>query len=101
MKTLPVPSPKPQSVVGSAIFQGSQSRSDLPLRAGRRGPLLIEAAGMKWDSPRGTIAIDPDTRDVVQTVYIRRVEKVGGAPQNVIIDRIENVKDPVLARLKK
>ena len=66
------------------------------------GAALIEAAkGMKWASPRGPIAIDPDTRDVVQNVYIRRVEKADGAPQNVIFHTIENVKDPVLARLKK
>ncbi len=66
------------------------------------GATLIEAAkGMKWQSPRGVIAIDPETRDVVQNIYIRRVEKVDGTPQNVIVDTIENVKDPVLARLKK
>jgi branched-chain amino acid transport system substrate-binding protein len=66
------------------------------------GSALIEAAkGMKWRSPRGVIAIDPETRDVVQNIYIRRVEKVDGAPHNVIIDTIESVKDPVLARLKR
>ena len=43
------------------------------------GEALIAAAkGMKWESPRGPISIDPETRDIVQTVYIRRVEKVGG-----------------------
>lgn len=42
--------------------------------------------------------IDLDTRDVVQNIYIRRVD---GRPQNVIFHTIENVKDPVLARLKK
>jgi branched-chain amino acid transport system substrate-binding protein len=64
--------------------------------------LLISAAkGMKWESPRGPIAIDPETRDIVQTVYIRRVEKVGGRLLNVEIDKIENVKDPVKARMKK
>jgi branched-chain amino acid transport system substrate-binding protein len=65
------------------------------------GESLINAAkGMKWESPRGPISIDPETRDIVQTVYIRRVEKVGGELQNVEIDRIENVKDPVKARMK-
>ena len=44
------------------------------------GDALIAAAkGMAWESPRGPMSIDPETRDVVQTVYIRRVEKVGGA----------------------
>jgi branched-chain amino acid transport system substrate-binding protein len=56
--------------------------------------LIAAAKGMKWESPRGPISIDPDTRDVVQTVYIRKVEKVGGGAQNVEIDKIENVKDP-------
>jgi len=56
--------------------------------------LIAAAKGMKWESPRGPISIDPDTRDIVQTVYIRRVEKVGGAVQNVEFDKVENVKDP-------
>ena len=65
------------------------------------GEALIAAAkGMKWESPRGPISIDPETRDIVQTVYIQRVEKVGGEPKNVEIDKVENVKDPVKARMK-
>lgn len=51
--------------------------------------------------PARPIAIDPETRDVVQNIYIRRVEKVEGVPVNVIIDTIKNVKDPVLERMKK
>jgi branched-chain amino acid transport system substrate-binding protein len=62
--------------------------------------LIAAAKGMKWESPRGPISIDPETRDIVQTVYIRRVEKVGGALRNVEFDKIENVKDPVKARMK-
>ena len=65
------------------------------------GESLINAAkGMKWESPRGPMAIDPATRDVVQTVYIRRVEKVGGKLVNVEFDMVQNVKDPVKARVK-
>ncbi len=65
------------------------------------GESLINAAkGMQWESPRGPMSIDPATRDVVQTVYIRRVEKVGGALVNVEFDKIENVKDPFKARMK-
>jgi branched-chain amino acid transport system substrate-binding protein len=57
---------------------------------------LIKAAeGMKWLSPRGPISIDPKTRDIIQTVYIRKVEKVGGKLVNVVIDKIPNVKDPL------
>ena len=62
--------------------------------------LVAAAKGMKWDSPRGPMSVDPETRDVVQTVYIRRVEKVGGQLLNVEFDKIENVKDPVKARMK-
>ena len=66
------------------------------------GDALIAAAkGMKWESPRGPISIDPETRDIVQTIYIRRVEKVGGELRNVEFDKVENVKDPVKARMKK
>jgi branched-chain amino acid transport system substrate-binding protein len=50
--------------------------------------------GMQIKSPRGLITIDPDTRDVVQTVYVRRVEKVNGELHNVEFDQFPNVKDP-------
>ena len=62
------------------------------------GESLAKAAkGMQWESPRGPMLIDLDTGDVVQTVYIRRVEKVGDKIVNVDIDKVENVKDPVKA----
>jgi branched-chain amino acid transport system substrate-binding protein len=65
------------------------------------GEGFINAArGMRWESPRGIIRIDPQTRDIVQTIYIRRVEKVHGKLQNVEIDKIDNVKDPVKATMK-
>lgn len=50
--------------------------------------------GMKIQSPRGPISIDPDTRDVVQTVYVRKVENVNGQPYNVEFDQFANQKDP-------
>jgi branched-chain amino acid transport system substrate-binding protein len=63
---------------------------------------LVDAAkGSKWESPRGPISIDPETRDIIQTVYIRRVEKIDGKIQNVEFDKVENVKDPVKERMKK
>ncbi len=46
------------------------------------------------------ISIDPETRDIVQTIYIRRVEKAGNETRNVEFDKVENVKDPVKARVK-
>ena len=50
--------------------------------------------GMKIDSPRGPIQIDPVTRDVVQTVYVRKVEKKDGKLFNVEFDKFDNVRDP-------
>ena len=63
--------------------------------------LIAAAKGMSWESPRGPISIDPETRDIIQTVYIRRVERVGGELVNVEFDKVENVKDPVKERMKK
>jgi branched-chain amino acid transport system substrate-binding protein len=56
---------------------------------------------MRWESPRGPVSIDPETRDIIQTVYIRRVDKVGGQLLNVEFDKVENVKDPFKARMKQ
>src|ERR1700757_809923 len=58
------------------------------------GDKLIEAMkGMKWESPRGPISIDPETRDIVQNIYIRKVEKVDGELYNVEFQTFEAVKD--------
>jgi branched-chain amino acid transport system substrate-binding protein len=57
--------------------------------------LIAAAKGMSWESPRGPIMIDPETRDIVQTVYIRRVEKTPAGLLNVEFDSVPNVKDPV------
>jgi len=64
--------------------------------SGSTDPEALMAAfkGMKLTSPRGPIMIDPETRDIVQTVYIRRVEKVSGALVNVEFDKFPDVKDP-------
>jgi branched-chain amino acid transport system substrate-binding protein len=50
--------------------------------------------GLSIASPRGTIRIDPETRDVIQTVYVRRVQRVDGQLRNVEFDQFDNVKDP-------
>jgi branched-chain amino acid transport system substrate-binding protein len=65
------------------------------------GDALIAAMkGMKWESPRGPISIDPETRDIVQNIYIRRVERVGGELYNMEFATFEAVKDPVKAQKK-
>jgi len=51
------------------------------------GAAAVEAVkGYTWNGPRGPITIDPATRDVIENLYIRRVEKVDGRLQNVVID---------------
>ncbi len=65
------------------------------------GDALIAAMkGMKWESPRGPMSIDPETRDVIHNEYVRRVEKVGGQLYNVEFATFEAVKDPVKAAKK-
>jgi branched-chain amino acid transport system substrate-binding protein len=56
--------------------------------------------GWTHESPRGPISIDPETRDIVQNVYICRVEKVDGRLANVVIDTYPAVKDPWKQRNK-
>ncbi len=59
------------------------------------GDKLMEALkGLAFESPRGPIEIDAATRDIVQTVYIRKTEKVNGKLVNVEFDKMERVKDP-------
>ncbi len=54
--------------------------------------------GMEWTSPRGPISIDPATRDIVQDIYIRKVEKKDGELYNVEFDTFKKVHDPFVAK---
>jgi len=56
--------------------------------------LIGAMKGMKWESPRGPVSIDPDTRDIVQNVYIGKVEKVNGQLYTVQFATFEAVKSP-------
>jgi branched-chain amino acid transport system substrate-binding protein len=62
--------------------------------------LMTAIKGMSWESPRGPISIDPDTRDIVQNVYIRKVEKKNGELYNVEFATFPSVKDPGKAAKK-
>jgi branched-chain amino acid transport system substrate-binding protein len=62
--------------------------------------LLAAMKGMAWESPRGPISIDPQTRDIVQNIYIRKVEKVNGQLYSVEFATYEAVKDPMKAGSK-
>lgn len=62
------------------------------------GDKIMEAfKGLSFESPRGHIEIDPATRDIVQTVYIRKTERAGGKLVNVEFDKFDRVKDPAKA----
>ena len=56
--------------------------------------LVAAMKGLAWQSPRGPMTIDAATRDVIQNVYIRKVERVNGKLYNVEFATIDNVKDP-------
>ena len=56
--------------------------------------VIAAMKGLKLMSPRGPITIDPETRDPVQTVYIRKVEKTPGGLYNVEFDKFVDQKDP-------
>jgi branched-chain amino acid transport system substrate-binding protein len=62
--------------------------------------LLAAMKGMAWESPRGPISIDPQTRDIVQNIYVRKVEKVNGQLYNTEFATYEAVKDPMKAGAK-
>ena len=64
------------------------------------GVKLMDAMkGSAWESPRGPVLIDPETREIVHNIYVRKVEKVDGELYNVEFATFENVKDP--AKKKK
>lgn len=59
------------------------------------GEALVEAMkGLEWTSPRGPVHIDPATREMIQNIYIRRVERVDGELWNVEFETFEAVSDP-------
>jgi len=62
--------------------------------------LVAAMKGLSWESPRGPISIDPDTRDIVQSVYIRKVQKKNGQLYNVEFSTFPSIKDPIKAAKK-
>jgi branched-chain amino acid transport system substrate-binding protein len=75
-----------------ALYEG------LKKTGGKGGQALVDAMkGLKWTSPRGPVEIDPQTRDMVQNIYVRKVERKDGELYNVEFETIPNVKDPVKA----
>jgi branched-chain amino acid transport system substrate-binding protein len=67
-------------------------------RGSTDGDVLISAMkGMAWESPRGPMSIDPETRDVVHNIYVRRVDRINGKLYNTEFATFESVKDPLKA----
>lgn len=65
------------------------------------GPAFMAAVkGLSWTSPRGPVSIDPDTRDIIQNIYMREVKDVNGELQNVEFKTFEALKDPEKAEAK-
>ncbi len=67
----------------------------LELTKGQGGDALLAAMkGLSFESPRGPLQIDAQTRDVVHDIYVRRVERVNGELYNVEFETFKSVKDP-------
>ena len=67
----------------------------LKVTKGAGGEALLNAMkGQVFESPRGQVLIDAQTRDIVHDMYIRKVERVGGELHNVEFDAIKAMKDP-------
>ncbi len=56
--------------------------------------IMAALKGLQWESPRGPAMIDPETRDIVHNIYIRRVEKIDGVLRNTEFETVPMVKDP-------
>jgi branched-chain amino acid transport system substrate-binding protein len=63
------------------------------------GAIVAAMKGMSWVSPRGPVTIDPATREVIQNIYIRKVERVNGELYNVEFETVRDFKDPT--KIKK
>jgi branched-chain amino acid transport system substrate-binding protein len=71
------------------IFKG------LEISKGAGGDALLAAMkGQVWESPRGEVLIDAQTRDIVHDMYIRKVERRDGQLWNIEFDAIKAMKDP-------
>ncbi|OXR47918.1 ABC transporter substrate-binding protein [Pusillimonas sp. T2] len=75
------------------IFEGAE------VSKGQGGEALLKAMkSLTFESPRGPFKIDTDTRELIQNIYIRKVEKVDGELYNIEFETIKDVKDPVVAK---
>ncbi len=82
-----------------AVFQIAQAMNGGPFAADKAMQSLKSWSNS--ESPRGPVSMDPDTRDIVQNIYIARVERTGGKIANVPFHVFEAVKDPWKELAKK
>jgi branched-chain amino acid transport system substrate-binding protein len=85
------------NIVSVAAYDGMELiyRALEATKGASDGPALVNAMkGMQWESPRGPISIDPATRDIVQNIYMRKVERLDGELHNVEFETTPAVKDP-------
>jgi branched-chain amino acid transport system substrate-binding protein len=85
---------------GVAGYDGMHLISEVLKKTGGRADaesFVSAANGMRWESPRGPMSIDPDTRDVIHNIYLRKVERKNGELYNVEFETVPDVKDPVKA----
>ena len=70
----------------SVLYKMAESQQGKPFD----GQSAIQSIlGYKWNSPRGPMSIDPQSRDIVENYYIRRVEKLNGELRNVVVKTYE------------
>jgi branched-chain amino acid transport system substrate-binding protein len=85
------------NIVSVAAYDGMELiwRALEATKGASDGPALVNAMkGMQWESPRGPVSIDPATRDIVQNIYMRKVERLDGELHNVEFETTPAVKDP-------
>lgn len=85
------------NIVSVSLYDGMELifRALEATKGNTDGTALIEAMkGMAWESPRGPVTIDPKTRDIVQNIYMRKVERQNGELHNVEFATVPAVKDP-------
>jgi branched-chain amino acid transport system substrate-binding protein len=56
--------------------------------------MMAAIKGYSFKSPRGTVTVDPNTRELIQTDYVTQVQKVNGQLTNVVLKGFPDVKDP-------
>jgi branched-chain amino acid transport system substrate-binding protein len=85
------------NIVSVAAYDGMELiyRALEATKGASDGTAMVNAMkGLQWESPRGPVLIDPATRDIVQNIYMRKVERLDGELHNVEFETYPAVKDP-------